>query len=166
VQSDPIGLDGGINTYSYALNNPLLYSDPEGLNPGVGCLTGAWAGPVGCGVGAGIGTAIMGGAALFAIISRPGDTTKADECPPDNSDRCERAKQDARSRYWKLTNKRIPQYLSGGTNGPDPTHYESIRQLQLGLKDAIRRVKLYCSPLPPELPQWEQAANQTIAPQH
>jgi hypothetical protein len=31
VESDPIGLIGGVNTYGYALQNPEMYDDPRGL---------------------------------------------------------------------------------------------------------------------------------------
>ncbi|MCG8295573.1 RHS repeat-associated core domain-containing protein [Pseudomonas entomophila] len=78
VSRDPSGLRGGLNTYSYASGNPLRYVDPLGLNPVVGCAAGSWAGPVGCGAGALIGT-LAGAVAVGAVLSTSGDTAKSSE---------------------------------------------------------------------------------------
>ena len=40
VESDPIGLAGGVNTFGYANQNPLRFIDPNGLS---GC---SWVGPI------------------------------------------------------------------------------------------------------------------------
>ena len=64
VQSDPIGLRGGVNTYSYAFNGPLAYIDPYGLEvvmaPPIPFLP-PWLGELGRILGRGPGGVIAGG---------------------------------------------------------------------------------------------------------
>jgi RHS repeat-associated protein len=57
---DPIGLDGGLNLYSYGEQNPVIYIDPDGENPGAGAAVGFLVGgPPGAAVGAAVG--LIGG---------------------------------------------------------------------------------------------------------
>ena len=49
VESDPIGLAGGVNTYGYVYQNPLYYVDSDGLNPAA--IYRAW--QIGNGIGRG-----------------------------------------------------------------------------------------------------------------
>ncbi|WP_317933571.1 RHS repeat-associated core domain-containing protein [Halioxenophilus sp. WMMB6] len=74
IQSDPIGLNGGINTYGYVNQNPIIYTDSMGLAPDRACLIASSAAGAFSGnrVGSTIGS-LLGG--VGGTIVEPGGGT-------------------------------------------------------------------------------------------
>lgn len=161
VQSDPIGLEGGLNTFSYSFNQPTRYVDPQGLQSIAACANPANAAVCAeAGIGAGAGTGAASAARLISLVRNLAQAAAAaaesdkERC----NDRCAKAKADAAAAFQILIG-RLLDYLTGGSRGPDKGHLKAIRQFQSNLKESLERVERHCNPLPPQYPFWRAAAD-------
>jgi RHS repeat-associated protein len=92
VQSDPIGLEGGINTYLYVAGNPLSKIDPDGLQAQ---SAAAFCGPYALACAAGI--TVVYYATVTGIKAKSGAAN--DAC---YDDQCERRQKILLKWYTKL----------------------------------------------------------------
>lgn len=172
ISSDPIGLDGGLNTFGYVGQSPLTFADPNGLCPiCVGAL--AFLGEAGTAGGAataavtttstGLGFwgagALVGGGLGLSTLS--GDTTQASIWGDGATDHPSHDdERDALSTPLSATCEELAWAISvlqagidwrkgdiarhGGNNPRAPGHRQWIKKLQDKLDQLLREHNLRC----------------------
>ena len=160
MQSDPIGLRGGINTFAYVESDPLQSADARGLDPvgaTVGGVIGSWGGRIGGGaigtlIEPGVGTAagVVIGGAVGAKVGRAVGDAAGDICQIEKMDPCgalqaeiKSTAQEIRERYFEaledrrdLFNKALIKKLSN-RSGSWVGHQQQIRDKQVALRNLI-----------------------------
>ncbi len=178
ITSDPIGLEGGLNTFGYVGGSPLSYVDSYGLNP-LAITAGAGAiGTIGvacqaknCGKTV-VDTAVAvnntaQNIAILAVATTAVAVKNICNSNDDENKECQKAILNAKSASQRLATKRIPQYLYAYRNGyADAGHYKALIEAQKALRDALRRIDLHCKTKPPEYERWQRQVEKVFPKKH
>ncbi len=155
ISSDPIGQEGGLNTFNYAESSPVMFIDPEGLvsacMPGEDCgqsILGP--GPVGGGGMSVIGGVGMAGAGIGAgsILMNEDKKANAPAAPNPTAESCpepkdlegktpEEVDEIMKGRGWKGE----PSRSGGGTRYPSPNVKGEQVRVQPGYPGSDNPVK-------------------------